>query len=132
VNVFGRWALKLAGLWKVDLDYSPSKHMDKFLMDDRFVYLPIRKITVEEVRNHRVMDVTVEDDHTFAPLGLATSNCVDACPFDALYMTNDYELAAYDKMSLRYSPDMLAVPPKLEGRTYKVKFDTEKGTTTHG
>ena len=132
VNVFGRWALKLAGLWKVDLDYSPSKHTDKFLMDDRFVYLPIRKIIVEEVRNHRVMDVTVEDDHTFAPLGLATSNCVDACPFDALYMTNDYELAAYDKMSLRYTPDMLAVPPKLEGRTYKVKFDTEKGTTSHG
>ena len=35
---------------------------------------------VEEVEDHHVMDVTVEDDHTFAPLGLATSNCVDACP----------------------------------------------------
>jgi NADH-quinone oxidoreductase subunit I len=58
--------------------------------------------------------------------------CVDACPFDALRMTNDYELAAYDKMALKYTPDMLAVPPKLEGRTYKVKFDTEKGTTTYG
>ncbi len=58
--------------------------------------------------------------------------CVDACPFDALYMTNEYELAAYDKMSLKYTPDMLSVPPKLEGRTYKVKFDTEKGTTSHG
>jgi len=58
--------------------------------------------------------------------------CVDACPFDALYMTNDYELAAYDKASLKYTPDMLAVPPKLEGKTYKVKFDTERGTATHG
>lgn len=58
--------------------------------------------------------------------------CVDACPFDALYMTNDYELSAYDKMSLKYTPDMLAVPPKLEGTTYKVKIDTKKGTTTHG
>jgi NADH-quinone oxidoreductase subunit I len=58
--------------------------------------------------------------------------CIDACPFDALFMTNDYELAAYDKMGLKYTPDMLAVPPKLEGRTYKVEFDTEKGTTRHG
>jgi NADH-quinone oxidoreductase subunit I len=58
--------------------------------------------------------------------------CVDACPFDALFMTNDYELAAYDKASLKYTPDMLAVPPKLEGKTYRVKIDTERGTTSHG
>ena len=57
--------------------------------------------------------------------------CVDACPFDALDMTNDYELAAYDKMGLKYTPDMLAVPPKLEGKKYKVKFDTEKGVVTY-
>jgi NADH-quinone oxidoreductase subunit I len=58
--------------------------------------------------------------------------CVDACPFDALYMTNDYELAAYDKAGLKYTPDMLGVPPKLEGRKYKVEFDTKRGPTTHG
>jgi hypothetical protein len=132
VNVFGRWATKLARMWNVPFDYKPTKHADKFHIDSRYVYLPIRKIDVEEVKDHRVMDVTVEEDHTFAPLGLATSNCVDACPFDALYMTNDYELAAYDKMSLKYDPDMLTVPPRLEGRKYKVKFDTEKGTTRHG
>jgi formate hydrogenlyase subunit 6/NADH:ubiquinone oxidoreductase subunit I len=132
IKVFGRWAIQLAKMWDVGFDYEPIKHADKFHIDERYVYLPIRKIEVEEVKDHRVMDVTVEDDHTFAPLGLATSNCVDACPFDALFMTNDYELAAYDKMSLKYSPDQLAVPPKLEGQTYKVKFDTERGTTKHG
>lgn len=58
--------------------------------------------------------------------------CVDACPFDALAMTNDYELSAYDKMGLKYTPDMLAIPPKLEGKKYKVKFDTEKGVVTYG
>jgi NADH-quinone oxidoreductase subunit I len=57
--------------------------------------------------------------------------CVDACPFDALFMTNEYELSAYDKMSLKYTPDMLAVPPKLEGKKYKVEFDTEKGVVKH-
>jgi ferredoxin len=131
VNVFGRWALKLAGMWKIDFDYRPTKHADKFHIDDRYVYMPIRRIDVEQVQEHHVMDVTVKDDHTFAPLGLATSNCVDACPFDALDMTNDYELSAYDKMSLKYTPDMLAIPPKLEGRKYKVEFDTKKGVSKH-
>lgn len=132
VNVFGRWAQKLAKAWGAKFDYAPTKHADKFLMDENYVYLPIRKIEVEDVEDHRVMDVTVEGDHTFSPGGIITSNCVDACPFDALFMTNDYELAAYDKASLKYTPDMLAVPPKLEGKTYRVKMDTERGTTTHG
>jgi NADH-quinone oxidoreductase subunit I len=57
--------------------------------------------------------------------------CVDACPFDALFMTNDYELAAYDKMSLKYTPEMLAVPPKLQGQTTKVKIEPEKGVIKH-
>ncbi len=57
--------------------------------------------------------------------------CVDACPFDALYMTNDYELSAYDKTSLKYTPDQLAIPPRLEGQTKKVEFDTERGTAKH-
>ncbi|HYB06633.1 MAG TPA: LAGLIDADG family homing endonuclease [Nitrososphaerales archaeon] len=132
VNVFGKWAIKLAKMWNVEFDYKPTKHADKFHIDDHYVYMPIRRIEVEEVKDHHVMDVTVEDDHTFAPLGLATSNCIDACPFDALYMTNDYELSAYDKMGLKYTPDMLAVPPKLEGKKYKVEFDTEKGVVKYG
>jgi formate hydrogenlyase subunit 6/NADH:ubiquinone oxidoreductase subunit I len=132
VNVFGRWALKLANLWGIDLDYHPSKHVDKFLIDDSFVYSPIRRIEVEQVRDHRVMDVTIEDDHTFSPAGVVTSNCVDACPFDALFMTNDYELSAYDRESLKFTPEMLMVPPKIIGQTTKVKIDPKKGTATHG
>ncbi len=132
VNVFGRWAVKLAGIWGIRFDYHPSKFVDKFLMNDDYVFLPIRRIEVCEVKDHRVMDVTVQDDHTFSPAGIVTSNCVDACPFDALYMTNDYELSSYDKMSLKYTPDQLAIPPKTEGYTFKVKIDPEKGTATHG
>jgi len=132
VNVFGRWAIKLANMWKVEFDYHPTKHADKFHIDENYVYLPIRRIEVERVENHRVMDVTVKDDHTFAPLGLATSNCVDACPFDALSMSNEYELSAYDKASLKYTPDMLMIPPPEELGTAKVKFDPKRGNVTHG
>jgi formate hydrogenlyase subunit 6/NADH:ubiquinone oxidoreductase subunit I len=132
VNIFGRWAIQLAKMWAIDLDYHPSKFVDKFHLTDDYVYLPIRRIESVDVTDYRVMDVTVKGVHTFAPMGLATSNCVDACPFDALDMTNDYELSAYDKMALKYTPDMLAVPPKLEGKKYKVEFDTEKGVVRYG
>lgn len=56
--------------------------------------------------------------------------CVDACPFDALSMSNDYELAAYDKAKLKYTPDMLMIPPPELG-TYKLKFDEKRGTVKH-
>ncbi len=58
--------------------------------------------------------------------------CVDACPFDALSMSNDYELSAYDKASLKYTPDMLMIPPPAELGTAKVKFDPKRGNVTHG
>ena len=132
VDVFGRWAIKLAALWNVDFDYHPTRHADKFHISENYVYLPIRKIETIAVTDYRVMDVTVDGDHTFSPLGLATSNCVDACPFDALSMSNDYELSAYDKASLKYTPDMLMLPPPAELGTAKVKFDPKRGTVTHG
>jgi formate hydrogenlyase subunit 6/NADH:ubiquinone oxidoreductase subunit I/intein/homing endonuclease len=131
VDVFGRWAIKLAAMWNVEFDYHPTKHVDKFHISEDYVYLPIRKIETTEVTDYRVMDVTVDGDHTFSPLGLATSNCVDACPFDALSMSNDYELSAYDKASLKYTPDMLMIPPPEFG-TAKVKFDPKRGNVTHG
>jgi NADH-quinone oxidoreductase subunit I len=41
--------------------------------------------------------------------------CVDACPFYALYMTNDYELSSFTKSHLIYTPSQLAVKPKYDG-----------------
>jgi len=55
--------------------------------------------------------------------------CVDACPFYALFMTDDYELAAYTKEHLIYTPDQLAVKPKYQGNV-EIKID-EQGAT-HG
>lgn len=43
--------------------------------------------------------------------------CVSMCPRKCLGITNDYELAAYDKTSLVYSPEQLSLLPKpIEGR----------------
>jgi hypothetical protein len=80
VNVFGRHAVKLARMWHIKLNRYPKNSVDKFHINKNFIFMPIKKIETKMVKNFRVMDITVEHDHTFAPIGLATSNCVDACP----------------------------------------------------
>jgi len=107
-------------------------------LTDGMIITPVVKIEVEEVKDYLVQNLEVEGDNSYIASNISVHNCVfcglcvDACPFDALDMTNDYELSAYDKMALKYTPDMLAVPPKLEGKKYKVEFDTEKGEVRYG
>jgi formate hydrogenlyase subunit 6/NADH:ubiquinone oxidoreductase subunit I len=107
-------------------------------LSDGMVVSPVVKIETEDVVDYRVLNLEVEADNSYVAANIAVHNCVfcglcvDACPFDALFMTNDFELSAYDKTSLRYTPDMLAVPPKLEGKKYKVKLDTETGEVRYG
>ncbi len=107
-------------------------------LTDGMVITPVVKIETKDVTDFLVMNLEVEGDNSYVAANIAIHNCVfcglcvDACPFDALYMTNEYELSAYDKMGLKYTPDMLAVPPKLEGKKYKVEFDTEKGVVRYG
>jgi formate hydrogenlyase subunit 6/NADH:ubiquinone oxidoreductase subunit I/intein/homing endonuclease len=125
IDAFGRWAIKLAELIHIDHNHVRLKNSDKFLLSNEFVYMPIRKIEVKKVQDHRVMDVTVDDDHTFTPLGLATSNCVDACPFYALGMTDDYNLVAYEKKDLVYSPERLAIPPKRKEGLVQLRLEPE-------
>ncbi|MCZ6613063.1 MAG: 4Fe-4S binding protein [Thaumarchaeota archaeon] len=55
--------------------------------------------------------------------------CVDACPFDALVMTNHYELAGYDRKSLIFKPKQLAIPPKDVGQF--VKFNIKDKEAYH-
>jgi len=55
--------------------------------------------------------------------------CVDACPFYALYMTNDYELSSFTKEALIYTPAQLQVKPKVD-QDVEIQID-EKGAN-HG
>ncbi|MFC1754501.1 NuoI/complex I 23 kDa subunit family protein [Thermoproteota archaeon] len=47
--------------------------------------------------------------------------CVDACPFKALFETNEYEVVSYDRESLIFTPDQLSIKPKSKG-TYEIKY----------
>ncbi len=48
--------------------------------------------------------------------------CVDACPFRALFETNDYEVVSYDRESLLFTPEQLAIPPKKPKGTHDLKY----------
>ncbi len=56
--------------------------------------------------------------------------CVDACPFYALFMTNDYELSSFTKEHLIYTPAQLAIKPKYSGDV-EIKID-DHGASHHG
>ena len=51
-------------------------------------------------------------------------NVFDACPFYALYMTNDSELSSFTKYSLIYTPSQLAVKPRYDGDV-EIKIDSK-------
>ena len=55
--------------------------------------------------------------------------CVDACPFYALYMTNDYELSSFTKEALIYTPAQLQVKPKVQ---QDAEILIDKRGATHG
>ena len=55
--------------------------------------------------------------------------CVDACPFYALYMSNDYELSSFTKEGLIYTPQQLQVKPSVQ-QDAEIQID-DRGAT-HG
>jgi len=138
VTIHSPYIEEMAKLVQVQARNSPSHSHSYIKMTDGMIMSPVTRVSVGAVENENVYNLEVKDDNSFVSSNQIVHNCVfcalcvDACPFDALVMTNDYELSAYDKMSLKYTPDMLAVPPKLEGKKYKVEFDAEKGVVRHG
>ncbi len=137
VTVHSPYVDKMGKLVEVPSENSPSYSHSYVKMVDDMIVSPVVSLSVDNVTDLDVYNFEVRDDNSYVSSNISVHNCVfcglcvDACPFDALDMTNEYELSAYDKESLKYTPDMLSVPPKLEGRKYKVEFDTEKGIVKH-
>jgi formate hydrogenlyase subunit 6/NADH:ubiquinone oxidoreductase subunit I len=138
VTIHSPYIEKMGKLVEVEAKNSPSYSHSYVKMTDNMIMSPVVEVLIENVYNENMYNLEVKDDNSYVSANISVHNCVfcglcvDACPFDALDMTNDYELSAYDKMALKYTPDMLAVPPKLEGKKYKVEFDTEKGEVRYG
>jgi formate hydrogenlyase subunit 6/NADH:ubiquinone oxidoreductase subunit I len=138
VTVHTPYIEKMSELTGVSAKNGPSFAHSYVNMAGDSIISPVAKIAVEEVKDFEVLNLEVEDDNTYVASNQVVHNCVfcglcvDACPFDALSMSNDYELSAYDKTSLKYTPDMLMLPPPDELGKAKVKFDPKRGNVTHG
>ena len=138
VTVHTPYVEEMSKLVEVEAENSPSYSHSYIKMIYGMIMSPVVEVRIDSVESENVYNLEVKDDNSYVSANISVHNCVfcalcvDACPFDALDMTNDYELSAYDKMALKYTPDMLAVPPKLEGKKYKVEFDTEKGEVRYG
>jgi NADH-quinone oxidoreductase subunit I len=52
--------------------------------------------------------------------------CVDACPFYALGMTDDFNLVSTSKKNMVYSPEKLAIPPKVDRKKVEFKIESEE------
>jgi ferredoxin len=106
-------------------------------LTDGMIVSPVIEIETTDVVDYYVQNLEIDGDNSYVASNITVHNCVfcglcvDACPFDALWMTNDYELSAYDKEALKYTPEMLMVPPAEYGDS-KPKFDPKRGTVKHG
>ncbi|MDG6926521.1 MAG: 4Fe-4S binding protein [Nitrososphaerota archaeon] len=137
VTIHSPYIEKMGELVNVQAENSPSSSHGYIRMTEGIIASPVVTATFEDVADEEVWNLEVQDDNSYVAANNIVHNCVfcglcvDACPFDALVMTNEYELAAYDRTSLKYTPEMLFVPPEPTGK-YKVKIDPERGTAKHG
>ena len=86
----------------------------------------IAMVKVSEVHKHNKKSIMPQIDYgkcVFCGL------CVDACPFYALYMSNDYELSSFTKEGLIYTPSQLQVKPYVS-QDAEIRI-TDRGAT-HG
>jgi ATP-dependent DNA helicase len=136
VTVHSPYIEKMGDLVKVPARNNETSHSSIHIVDGMIVS-PVVRIESCDVKDFLVQNLEIEGDNSYIAANISVHNCVfcglcvDACPFDALVMTNEYELAGYDRASLKYTPEMLFIPPKPTG-TFKVKIDPEKGTAKHG
>ncbi len=74
----------MANLMGVEFTGRHRRPASHFLSDDKFVYIPIRRIEREPVETLQVFNLEVEQDETYVAAGVVVHNCIKRCPFDAI------------------------------------------------
>ncbi len=78
---FSERMARLLGLEFVDTRNRRASH---YVLDDEFVYAPIRSIETLRTRELQVFNLEVEQDQSYTAAGHVVHNCVRKCPFDAI------------------------------------------------
>ena len=84
VNVTGEFVPPMAALLELAFTEHRNRTASHFLLDDEYVFAPIRAIETRRVRRLPVFNLEVEQDQTYVAAGNLVHNCVKKCPFDAI------------------------------------------------
>ncbi len=91
VSVFGDSVEKMAEVCDVPFKERRNRKASRILIDADYIYLPIKKIEVENVVEFDVMNLEVKNDETYVASGIIVHNCVKKCPRDAIRIVNTPE-----------------------------------------
>lgn len=82
--VTAEYVERMANLLGLPFEERRNRTASHYVMDEDYVFAPIRRIEVEHVRDLPVYNLEVAEDETYVAAGLAVHNCVKKCPFDAI------------------------------------------------
>lgn len=99
--------LKTAGWELRKFEAATESALVEFSKQDFAVSVLVRKIDMGYKQNRRSLFPSVDYGRC-----VMCGFCVDACPFQALEMTNEFELSAISRRELIYTPIMLAKRPE--------------------
>ena len=84
LTVTAEFSTQLSRILQVRFSDSRNRKASHYLVDQEFVYSPIRSIESRRVEGLQVFNLEVEEDQTYTAAGEIVHNCVRKCPFDAI------------------------------------------------
>jgi len=84
LTVTAEFSTQLSRILQVRFSDSRNRKASHYLVDQEFVYSPIRSIESRRVEGLQVFNLEVEEDQTYTAAGEIVHNCVKKCPFDAI------------------------------------------------
>ncbi len=84
VRVTAEFVEPMARILGLPFQERRNRTASHYVLDEDYVFAPIRRIERERVRRLAVYNLEVDDDETYTAAGQLVHNCVKKCPFDAI------------------------------------------------
>ncbi len=84
VDVTAEFVRPMARLLGLSFQERRNRTASHYVIDDDYVFTPIRRIERARASRLRVYNLEVEEDETYTAAGQLVHNCVKKCPFDAI------------------------------------------------
>ncbi|MFQ5962522.1 MAG: ATP-binding cassette domain-containing protein, partial [Candidatus Methylomirabilales bacterium] len=88
LRITAEYVQRMASLLGLPFEERRNRTASHYVMDDEYVYVPIREIEVGHAEALPVYNLEVSEDETYVASGQVVHNCVNKCPFDAIRIVN--------------------------------------------